>query len=312
MRHFIAAIIFIFIFSSCKDNLQNSLTVYKIAEEGLLRSNKNISLATDLVYNAIEQKTQDYKTLEVAAKWQPKAYEIKRLSDSIINYIRELKEELMAEAGGNGPDNKDWENNLTVTGHVFESHGRGKELFERLTFYRRDILSVDSYLRNEFENKTNVFAEGFNYKLKDTTEFTKTYFNNIPLIGAFVMLSKFENNVKICENEFVRFCYNQIGYLDGESMFEKYTFVVAQKSSYLKAGEELEIYAGIGAFSNKSKPSFTIYGKNVPVDENAIAIYKLKTPLKAGKYYLPVKVEFTKQNGARDTMEKTISYTVVE
>jgi len=309
MRYFIPIIGFIFIFSACKDNSQNNLTVYKIAEEGLHRSNKNISEATGKMFRELKDKAEDFKLREVANVWQPKAIKIKMFSDSIIKFIEGLKEELKNEAGGG--DYKDWGSNLTVANHVFESHGRGKELFEKLILYRNNILSVDPYLNDVFGNKVNVFTEGFDYELKGTAEFVKNYFDNVTLIAAFVVLSRFENNIRICENEFVTFCYNRIGVIDDGSMFHHISVLTGQNSNYLKAGDELIITAGIGAFSSTVNAKLTINNINIPFQEG-MAEYSLKVTQKPGKHTVPVTIDYIGEDGSKRHVLKTVTYTVME
>jgi hypothetical protein len=66
MRYLIGVIIFSLIFSSCKQNVENNLTVYRAAEEGLQRSNKSISASTELVFQALAIKISDPATKEKA------------------------------------------------------------------------------------------------------------------------------------------------------------------------------------------------------------------------------------------------------
>jgi hypothetical protein len=87
---------------------------------------------------------------------------------------------------------------------------------------------------------------------------------------------------------------------------------VTQSSSYVKAGEKIEINAGIGYLSTTLQPKITINQKLFQLNENGVAVYKFKTPLKAGKYYMSVKIEYTEQDGAKGLMEKNIEYTVIE
>ena len=309
MRYFISLISFIFIFSSCKDNSENNLTVYRVAEEGMQQSKKNISTATALLYNRFTERTKDYQSHISAIQWHTKAIEVKELSDSMINYISGLKEELKNEAGG-GPGNKDWENNSTVTNHVFESHGRGKELLEKLVKYKQAVLLVDPILKNWAENKVNIFSNGLNFSTADTNTFIRTFFGKIPVIAANLTLDKFENNIKIIENEIVTFCFNQIS--DHHGNLDKYGFLIGQSSTYLKAGEILEINAGMGAYTTRSNPKITINGKNVSLDNEPFGVYKFKTPSKAGKYYVPIKIEYVTVNGKKELFSTTISYTIAE
>jgi hypothetical protein len=51
----------------------------------------------------------------------------------------------------------------------------------------------------------------------------------------------------------------------------------------------------------------------VPLDEsNGVAVYKFKTSLKAGKYSVPVKIEYTDFDGKRKVLTNKMDYTVVE
>jgi len=314
MLRFIPVIAFIFIFSSCEDKSENSLTVYRTAEEGLQQSIKSISTASNITYQAIKEKKERDYTKALAEIWDIKAMEVKMLSQSIINYIQKLKDELKKETGANGTNSGavEWENNTTATNHLFESQGKGKELFEKLIRYKQTVLSVDTKINNRFRDTVNIFSKRFNFENTNAKTFTRTFFANIPVIAAYVMLSKFENNVKIIENEIVIFCYNQIGYLDGEAMVDQYGFLIGQSSKYLKAGSELEISAGMGSYSIENKPVIKFDGKLIPL-RNGVAELKFKTPKKAGKYFVTVKIDYTnRRNGKRESLTKTISYTLME
>lgn len=312
MKYSIPCLVILLFFSSCKDNSDNNLIVFRVAEEGLQRSNKNISLSTNLVYHRIQEKTQAPETSEVALRWQPVTNEIKKLSGNIVKYIDSLKEELKNEAGGYGAENKDWENTMGVSEHLFESQGKGKDLLRELIKYKASLLALNPEVKNQFEHDTNIFSNEFTFNATDTTSFIKTFFGNIPVIAAHIMLSKFVNNVKICENEFINYCYNKIGFVDGPSMYEKFAAIVGQSSNYIKAGDELLITAGVGSFSSVSQPKITINGIEVIVNEDAVAVHKLKTSKRAGKHFVPVKIEYTKPNGNRDTKIINIEYTVIE
>ncbi|MBK6379818.1 MAG: hypothetical protein IPF72_08815 [Chitinophagaceae bacterium] len=57
---------------------------------------------------------------------------------------------------------------------------------------------------------------------------------------------------------------------------ETFQVIIGQSSNCVKAGDNLEITAGVGAFSAASQPKFTIGDKLISGDDNGIAIYKLK------------------------------------
>ena len=84
MRQIIFLFFFAFPFTSCRNNSENSLTVYRIAEEGFKRSNKTISAATDEIYRTIEDKLYRDETKVIAEIWGPKGMQRKKLSDCMV------------------------------------------------------------------------------------------------------------------------------------------------------------------------------------------------------------------------------------
>ena len=97
--------------------------------------------------------------------------------------------------------------------------------------------------------------------------------------------------------------------IDGDAFFDKVGIIIAQSATIIKAGDKIEITAGIGTFSMAGNPKITIHGKLIQM-ENAVASYKFKTPLKAGKYFVPVKIEYTDLKGMINVKMDKLKYTV--
>ena len=233
MKYIIPISAILLFFSSCADNSKRALAVFSATDEGLRQSIETISITNSIIYKAFNDRLVDPDYSEKAKIWQPKAMLVKILSDSIVRYIGEVKSELNSKTSDKLDDVK------------------YKELFEKLVKYRQDMLSIDPALNKEFSPNLVLFANGFDYKTRDPKIFKRTFFNAVPVIACMAMLSKFENNVKIIENNFITFCFNQ-----SCSLFcgirEKFWPMISQSSNYLKAGDELEITAGIGSFSYQS------------------------------------------------------------
>ena len=87
---------------------------------------------------------------------------------------------------------------------------------------------------------------------------------------------------------------------------------MGQSSSCVKAGNDIQITAGIGSFSLEAQPTFSVDGKAIKSDVDGVMIYKFKTPLKAGDYFKPVKIEYTKPDGTRESKEYNIEYSVID
>jgi hypothetical protein len=171
------------------------------------------------------------------------------------------------------------------------------------------MFAVDERIKSEFEKYSILVTKSFDADTSQQKDLTKSFFTEIPLIAALAMINKIENNVKIMENNFVSYCNSKIMSYDGYSRFSP---LMGLSSNCVKAGDKIEVTAGVGYFSTLAKPIVTIDRKIVPLDPDGIAFYKFKTASKAGKYSMPIKIEYTQTNGIRTFWERNIDYTVIE
>jgi gliding motility-associated protein GldM len=313
MPALLAGLIFIAVFfSACSDRVKTDIIVYKALDESLVNSNAIIERQSRTVYTSLEEKLMDAATSEKAKLWYPKAKLIQKLSTDIYIYMEDLKTDLKKEAGLK-PDKstesfREADKNAVI--RLFDKNGKGKELYEKLQKYKTDMLEIDSQMNNEFENTTLLTTREFELSTSKQEDFTKTFFDDIPTIAALAMLSKFANNVRIVENKMISFCNNKtVSYNDVD---DSYSTIITQSSSYVRAGEEIEITAGIGAFSKAGLPKITIDGKDIPPGYSGAAIYKVKASVKAGKHIVPVEISYIDQDGKKQTIEKQVEYTVVK
>jgi hypothetical protein len=165
-------------------------------------------------------------------------------------------------------------------------------LVANLSLYREKILHVDSAIRQEFAN----------------------YFDFIkmtPGMNSVYGLTTLQNSIKVIENKIISYCDMKCGTThDG---FEVYSAIVGQNSSYLRPGDELEIKAGIGAFSKAAQPKVNINGIEVELGEEGYAFYKTKISKKPGIYKIPVTISFFSQNSGKDEIINTeVKYTVAK
>jgi gliding motility-associated protein GldM len=95
-----------------------------------------------------------------------------------------------------------------------------------------------------------------------------------------------------------------------EVVFDSYAAIVGQNSNYLMPGQELEIKAGVGAFSKAAKPKIFIGGTGVEIGEEGFALYKT-TAGGVGNRTIPVKiVYFNQTTGKEEVKEVNVEYTV--
>jgi hypothetical protein len=112
----------------------------------------------------------------------------------------------------------------------------------------------------------------------------------------------------IIENKVIMFCHEQVGSNGGPCTFV--SALTGISTSFVQPGEQIEIFSGVGSFDSRPEPEIFVYGKPVRLTENAIAVCKFKAEKRPGKYYVPVKINYTDQNGRRQSIQKEIEYTV--
>jgi len=309
MQRLIAFISFAIIFSSCSNKSKSDLAIFKTAAIGFEQSIISTSSSNEYIYHALDDRWHNPRTTVFGPIWQPKTALIKEINEKMSNYIESLAKQLKQKAGlktENGRERFEEDNEDAVTS-LFVTQGKGRELQGKLNQYRNDMLAIDPEFLREFE-QVIIDVSDSNYK----SSFTNNYFHDIPVAGAFALLKRFESVTKITENNFLRFCLSKTSY-SGCGFMTRVQAIVSQNSNYLKGGDKIEITAGIGSFYAAASPKITINNKVFkPGYIDGVAKYELKTPLKAGKYIIPVKVEFTDESGRKLYMEKRVEYTVIE
>jgi len=262
------------------------MAVIKALQESMENSNASINISSTQILHSLDDKSRDYSTKEKADIWLPRAQKIQKLSEEVFNYIEGLKKtnKINAETAN--------------------------ELFARLIKYKEDILTVDSSIRYVFAENLNLISMSFDTAKQTGNDFYKTFFKNSFSLSTSAMLSKLQNNIKVIENKTVTFCHQQIAFHGHIDYF--FEALVGQNSKYVKAGEKIEITAGIGSFSTQARPVITINRKNVPLRETGAAVYSFKASNNPGKHFVPVKIEFIDQNGIKNIREFSVDYTVAK
>ena len=127
-----------------------------------------------------------------------------------------------------------------------------------------------------------------------------------PTVAGLTLLSKFQNNVKNAENQVVTFCHEQIGAV--KVKFDKTGVLIGQSANYVMPGQEIEVTAGIGAYSSAAAPQISINGSSVQViDGQGKSKFQASG---AGPHTVPVTIRYKDQDGNEKTETKNVEYTV--
>lgn len=284
------------------------LNAFKTVNNSLQNTNNTINNSTSTIMASLQDATQEPQTAEKAKEWYPKAQQAQQLSDNINNYIQSLKTRILNESGydPSNPDSKG-EDNLEVATRIMVEHGEGKKLRNMLEQYRNQLLDIDPAIRSQFEKTLQIDLSMPPTVNKNNNTWQAAYFHMVPTVAALTILSKFQNDVKTSENHVVAFCHEQVGKV--KVRFNEFAAIVGQSSNYLMPGQELTVKAGIGAFSTEAKPTITIGGTSVPINDKGFAEWKT-TVNSIGTNTIPIHFVYTDQNGQQKTYDDKIEYTV--
>jgi gliding motility-associated protein GldM len=291
------------------------LNAFKTVDRSLMTASGIAEQKNQDIFKSFQRKIEDPKTKEKAEIWMPKALKAKELADAIYTYIDGLKAELKKESDLKIENGKEVyiEDDLEASTRLFvsnppEGKGKGKELFERLTAFKQQLLDIDPGVKAEV-GPTLPLDLSIPKSNNEVTnkDWAYGYFHMTPTVASITILSKFQNDIRNSEAQVVEYCHKEIG--EVEIIYDEFQAFAGTNSQYLMPGEELIITAGVGAFSKAARPSITIDGANVPLKPDGSAEYKT-TVNNSGSNTKKVRISFIKPDGTTSTVEKEVKYTV--
>src|SRR6185436_3767050 len=113
------------------------------------------------------------------------------------------------------------------------------------------------------------------------------------------------NDVKTTENKVVTYCHERVGKV--ELVYNNYKPLVGQNATVLLSGQKLEVRAGLAAFNNDKKPRVFINGAPIELDPDGLAVKEFPV---TGSGKVPVRIEYTDQDGKQQVVTKDVEYTV--
>ncbi|PZR26424.1 MAG: hypothetical protein DI535_14230 [Citrobacter freundii] len=170
--------------------------------------------------------------------------------------------------------------------------------------YEDSILNTDGLINAEFAGNfsdSSANREGLvsiSNRLNTRNNFSQTEW---AALFAQLRLAVTQNAHSV-----IRFCNEQV--TDPGFYYTVYSAIVAQNSGTLLPGEQLEITAGIGAFSRRAQPKALINGRPCELREDATFKYLIRPKGKPGVYTIPVVLDFVDEEGKPMKVSKTVTY----
>ncbi|NII23944.1 gliding motility protein GldM [Pseudoflavitalea sp. X16] len=305
------------------------LNAFKVVNVSIANSNAVITEKNDVTYKSFEEKKKDPQTSAKAAVWAPKAEYVKKISADLYTYIENLKLEMKKKSKLEIKDGVEHysEDNLDAPTALMDKEGKGKELYDKLAAYKSQVIAVlkpEEFADNpNFQAQMKKDIEGFQKSIpinmnvpksqtgkeysNDAKGWTTNYFHMTPTVAALTILSKFQNDIKSSESQMVDYLHTQIGSV--KVIFDQFQAIAQANTSYAMPGDNIEITAGVGAFSAAAKPKITINGQPQTLTPEGTAVFKT-TASGTGDHAVDVRIEYAKPDGSIATVNKKVNYTV--
>jgi gliding motility-associated protein GldM len=308
------------------------LNAFKTVNASLVQSNIVVTEKNDLTYSAFAKEQTDAQTKTQAIIWAPKALQAQKLSADVYGYIEKLKDMLIDESSPSMKDGvKEYnESSLDAATRLFDTKGEGKKLYNDLIQYKAAMLNIIDPNESQFANEPLVKADlaaakaqfeaqlpldtkvpksqSGNARTADSAkDWTLNYFHMTPTIAAMTILSKFQSDIKNSEAQMIDYFHKKVG--EVKVVFDQFQTLAQASSNYVMPGDELNITAGVGAFSAAAKPTITINGQIQTLGTDGTALFKTKAE-GGGEHSVNVHFAYTKPDGSTKTEDKIVKYTV--
>lgn len=275
---------------SCSNKSSRYTGIINSLQPGMEESINHLNISSAIYLKDLKDKTTRPETAERAGKWFSKANRIHDLSSDLKKHIDHLNK------------SKD----ITVDSCT--------SLYNHIKKYITEILNIDPEIDSSLINEGVFPASSAFESSKDANDFYNKYFKDLDKVMITAVLTSTQNDLANAENKTISYCRTKIGMVDGEGYYcSTFSAVVSQNSKIFKPGDDLEIFAGMGAFTKIAQPEISFNNVQVPLDAGGVAIFRRPITEKPGNYSIPVSIRYLNQvTGFYETKEINVEYTVTQ
>lgn len=285
------------------------LNGFSLVDESLNRSTANSTTQNQSLYNDLLYYME--KNPEKVKQWFDKAQYVRHISDSLYNYVDELKLRIVHQADGDEADVNNISNkeDLEAASYIMLTPvtGQGKKLFKSINSYKKDILSMieDSVQRQIISDNLST-----NVPRRATTlgkNWQEYMFENTPVAAAVTLLTKMQNDIRYAEGEVL---HSLAKYIDVRDVrVNKINAYVIPNSQNIVRGGKFSAQIILAAVDTTQRPSIFVGNRRLPDERKGL--YETICN-KTGEFTLAGYLELNRGDG--DILRRPFSqkYTVVD
>ena len=284
------------------------LAGFQLVDEGLNRSKENSNFQNEAIFNQLETAMKENP--EKTREWYNRAKEIRAMSDSLYNFVEDLKLRIAQEADGDDADVNNLRNreNLEAATHVMLAPrvGQGSKLKESIDNFRTNVLKmindtvqqriVSNNLSTEVPKKAKALGKNWQEYM----------FENTPVVAALTLLTKVQTDLRHAEGEILHQLVSNIDVKDLR-VNEISAFVIPNAQTVVRGGK-FSARIVMAAVDTTMRPD--IYVGNTLL-KSSNGIYETVCG-STGDFTLRGYIQMKNGNGDIIKREFTQPYTVVE
>lgn len=247
------------------------LDAFAAVNEGFMSTIENFTDKNETVYTQFNNAAQENP--QKVGELNRKVIRIKQHSDSIYNYIAQLKEMLVKRADGpeGNVNNIKLKEDLNSSGELMIAMKYGTRLKGAIESYKDSLLKIfdprDSAQFESVRKCLDTSSPPVPQGIRPSWEVSK--FEGYPLIAVITLMSKMQSDIRNSEADAISYLHAKI---DATSFkFNKLKAQVIPKSDYVLQGDVYEAKVFISAIDTTAAPDIVVNGNKLKVlpGENA-------------------------------------------
>ena len=281
---------------------------FSLVEESLNRTTANSAQENADIFADFERQMKTNP--EKVRAWYEKAAAVKNMSDSLYDFVQELKVAIVKEADGRKGDihNIKSKEDLEAATQVMLAPGKGKgrQLYEALNSFRERILTMvtDERQRNIINsNLTTELPKNAHAMGKNWQEYM---FEDMPVAAAVTLLSKMQSDIRYAEGEVL---HTLASYIDVKDIrVNKLDAFVIPNAQTVVRGDKFSAQIVMAAIDTTQRPTIYIGDKQVDLQNNTYEFITSST----GDFTLTGYMTMLNAEGELIRRDFNQKYTVVE
>ena len=241
---------------------------FELVEETIRRTVKASTQHNDQIFSNLKQSYTTNK--EKTEEWYLKGEQLKSKTDTLFNYIQDLKVRIVKKGDGkNGdPENLKHPDDLNASQEVMFQREKndGERLRKEIDAYREFVseLVTNPSVKNIIES--NLSTEPSAKAKENKQNWEESMFWNMPMAAAVTLLTKMQNDIRYAEGEILSDLVKNIDVLDVR--VNAIDAFVIPKSQTVMAGGSFDANIVLAAVDTTQKPIIFINGKFLPEEAN--------------------------------------------